>query len=62
MVVGANMARAPIPYGHLPFFYSDIFEMRGVAEHGSRTVTTLGRGLYEEDAELRREFPAEVRR
>ena len=36
--------------------------MRGVAEDGSRTVTTFWRGLYEEDAELRREFLAEVRR
>jgi GTP cyclohydrolase I len=31
-------------------------QMRGVAEDGSRTVTTFWRGLYEEDAELRREF------
>ena len=37
-------------------------KMRGVAEDGSRTVTTFWRGLYEEDAELRREFLAEVRR
>jgi GTP cyclohydrolase I len=37
-------------------------QMRGVAEDGSRTVTTFWRGLYEEDAELRREFLAEVRR
>ena len=37
-------------------------QMRGVAEDGSRTVTTFWRGLYEDDAELRREFLAEVRR
>jgi len=36
-------------------------QMRGVAEHGSRTVTTFWRGLYENDADLRREFLAEVR-
>ena len=36
-------------------------QMRGVAEHGSRTVTTFWRGLYGEDAELRAEFLAEVR-
>jgi GTP cyclohydrolase I len=31
-------------------------QMRGVAEDGSRTVTTFWRGLYETDADLRREF------
>jgi GTP cyclohydrolase IA len=31
-------------------------QMRGVAEESSRTVTTFWRGLYEDDAELRREF------
>ena len=36
-------------------------QMRGVEEPGSRTVTTFWRGLYEEDAELRAEFLAEVR-
>ncbi len=36
-------------------------QMRGVAEDGSRTVTTVWRGLYDEDAELRAEFLAEVR-
>jgi GTP cyclohydrolase IA len=36
-------------------------QMRGVAEEGSRTVTTFWRGAFEEDAELRREFLAEVR-
>ena len=36
-------------------------QMRGVAEDGSRTVTTFWRGLYEDDAELRAEFLAEVR-
>jgi GTP cyclohydrolase I len=36
-------------------------QMRGVEEEGSRTVTTFWRGLYEEQAELRREFLDEVR-
>jgi GTP cyclohydrolase I len=31
-------------------------QMRGVAEDGSRTVTTFWRRLYEDDADLRREF------
>ena len=37
-------------------------QMRGVEEEGSRTVTTFWRGLYDEDADLRREFLAHVRR
>lgn len=36
-------------------------QMRGVAEEGSRTVTTFWRGLYNEHAELRAEFLTEVR-
>jgi GTP cyclohydrolase I len=36
-------------------------QMRGVAEEGSRTVTTFWRGLYDGDADLRREFLDEVR-
>ena len=36
-------------------------QMRGVAEESSRTVTTFWRGLYDEDADLRREFLDEVR-
>jgi GTP cyclohydrolase I len=36
-------------------------QMRGVHEEGSRTVTTFWRGLFEDDAELRREFLDEVR-
>ncbi len=35
-------------------------QMRGVEEQ-SRTVTTFWRGAYDDDAELRREFLAEVR-
>lgn len=31
-------------------------QMRGVAEDGSRTVTTFWRGLFKDDADLRREF------
>jgi len=36
-------------------------QMRGVEEEGSHTVTTFWRGLYNEQAELRREFLDEVR-
>jgi GTP cyclohydrolase I len=36
-------------------------QMRGVEEEGSHTVTTFWRGLYDEDADLRREFLDEVR-
>jgi GTP cyclohydrolase I len=36
-------------------------QMRGVEEECSRTVTTFWRGLYDEQAELRREFLDEVR-
>ena len=36
-------------------------QMRGVAEESSRTVTTFWRGLYDQDADLRREFLDEVR-
>jgi GTP cyclohydrolase I len=36
-------------------------QMRGVEEEGSRTVTTFWRGVYDDDAELRREFLDEVR-
>jgi len=35
-------------------------QMRGVAEEGSRTVTTFWRGAYDEDADLRREFLTQV--
>jgi GTP cyclohydrolase IA len=37
-------------------------QMRGVEEEGSHTVTTFWRGLYDEDADLRREFLAQIRR
>jgi GTP cyclohydrolase I len=36
-------------------------QMRGVEEGGSRTATTFWRGLYDEQADLRREFLDEVR-
>ena len=36
-------------------------QMRGVAEDGSRTVTTFWRGAFKDDAELRREFLLLVR-
>ena len=44
--VGANMAGAAEPYDHLPFFYSDLFDLgyEAVGDLGSRldTVTELG--------------------
>jgi len=36
-------------------------QMRGVAETGSRTVTTFWRGVFDDDADLRREFLDEAR-
>jgi GTP cyclohydrolase IA len=36
-------------------------QMRGVAEEGSRTVTTFWRGAFNQEADLRREFLDEVR-
>jgi GTP cyclohydrolase I len=36
-------------------------QMRGVEEEGSRTVTSFWRGLYDTDADLRREFLEEIR-
>src|SRR5438132_811364 len=36
-------------------------QMRGVHEEGSRTKTSFWRGLYDEDADLRREFLAAIR-
>lgn len=36
-------------------------QMRGVAEEGSRTVTTFWRGLYDHEPDLRREFLDELR-
>ena len=39
--VGANMAGADIPYDHLPFFYSDLFDLgyEAVGELDSRLQT-----------------------
>jgi GTP cyclohydrolase IA len=36
-------------------------QMRGVHEETSRTITTFWRGLYDEDADLRREFLSTIR-
>lgn len=36
-------------------------QMRGVEEEGSRTATTFYRGLYDEDADLRREFLLQIK-
>ena len=36
-------------------------QMRGVEENGSRTVTTFWRGLFADDADLRREFLQMIR-
>jgi len=37
-------------------------QMRGVEEDGSRTVTTFWRGVFEQDADLRREFLMQIQR
>jgi GTP cyclohydrolase I len=37
-------------------------QMRGVEEEGSHTVTTFWRGVYDDDADLRREFLAQIHR
>ncbi|HEY2936470.1 MAG TPA: GTP cyclohydrolase I, partial [Gaiellaceae bacterium] len=37
-------------------------QMRGVHEEGSRTTTSFWRGVFEDDADLRREFLDEIRR
>jgi NADPH-dependent 2,4-dienoyl-CoA reductase/sulfur reductase-like enzyme len=41
-LVGANMAGADVPYEHLPFFYSDLFDFsyEGVGEADSRLETS----------------------
>ena len=54
-LVGARAVAVRLEAAHL------CTQMRGVAEDGSWTVTTFWRGLYDEDAELRAEFLAEVR-
>jgi len=54
-LVGARGVAVRLAAAHL------CTQMRGVAEDGSRTVTTFWRGLYDEDAELRAEFLAEIR-
>ena len=56
--VGANMAGADEPYDHLPFFYSDLFELgyEAVGEVDSRldTVERVGRAEPEGGRRLRR--------
>jgi GTP cyclohydrolase I len=54
-LVGARGVAVHIEAAHL------CTQMRGVEEEGSRTVTTFWRGLFDEDADLRREFLDEVR-
>ena len=54
-LVGAQGVAVRLEAAHL------CTQMRGVEEEGSRTVTTFWRGLYDEDADLRREFLAEMR-
>ncbi|HZC31530.1 MAG TPA: GTP cyclohydrolase I [Gaiellaceae bacterium] len=54
-LVGARGVAVHLDAAHL------CTQMRGVNEEGSRTRTTVFRGVYE-DAALRREFLAEVRR
>jgi GTP cyclohydrolase I len=54
-LVGARGVAVHLDASHL------CTQMRGVEEEGSHTVTTFWRGLYDEDADLRREFLEEVR-
>jgi GTP cyclohydrolase I len=54
-LVGARGVAVRLEAAHL------CTQMRGVEEEGSRTVTTFWRGLYEDDADLRREFLAGIR-
>jgi GTP cyclohydrolase I len=54
-LVGARGVAVRLEAAHL------CTQMRGVEEEGSRTVTTVWRGSYDDDADLRREFLAEVR-
>jgi len=54
-LVGARGVAVRLEAAHL------CTQMRGVEEEGSRTVTTFWRGLYDEDADLRREFLADAR-
>jgi GTP cyclohydrolase I len=54
-LVGARGVAVHLDAAHL------CTQMRGVEEEGSRTVTTYRRGLYDEEADLRREFLDEVR-
>jgi GTP cyclohydrolase IA len=54
-LVGARGVAVRLEAAHL------CTQMRGVEEERSRTVTTFWRGLYDEDADLRAEFLAEVR-
>ena len=49
-LVGARGVAVRLEAAHL------CTQMRGVEENGSRTVTTFWRGLYDGDADLRREF------
>ncbi len=57
-VVGANMAGAEQPYDHLPFFYSDLFDLgyEAVGDVDSRldTVARVGRAQPERRRRLRR--------
>jgi GTP cyclohydrolase I len=54
-LVGARGVAVRLEAAHL------CTQMRGVEEEGSRTVTTFWRGLYDDDADLRREFVDLVR-
>jgi GTP cyclohydrolase IA len=54
-LVGARGVAVRLEAAHL------CTQMRGVEEEGSRTVTTVWRGRYDDDADLRREFLAEMR-
>ena len=64
-IVGENMAGASKPYDHLPFFYSDLFDLgyEAVGEVDARlaTVETLGRAEPQGDDRLRRRRPPAAR-
>lgn len=42
-IAGQNMAGEPVPYQHMPFFYSDLFELRyeAVGDLDSRMETVV---------------------
>ncbi len=64
--VGANMAGANLPYDHLPFFYSDMFDLGYEAVGERRLAARDGRGVEGAEPQgrrrLRRRRPPAARR